>query len=189
MRENKQHLCFKSITFKASFSNDVLGDPDRPRPASKFYVWNIFTNMVFQFSILLRAMLITSIVTAASQKRYTISGVSRGVICGGATFSKLAVDSAAQLALEKHVNNQIISSYPHEFRNNENLLLISQRCRKPYQEFPILVNGKIYDGANPGAYRVVIGSIRGSQAKYCGVIYHLKKSGDFRLCKEGKSIN
>lgn len=60
-------------------------------------------------------------------------------------------------------------------------------AQKPYLEFPILSNGKVYDGGQPDTDRVVIGSISEDyeSAVYCGVITHKgEKNNQFQMCKD-----
>ncbi|CAE6355178.1 unnamed protein product [Rhizoctonia solani] len=44
-------------------------------------------------------------------------------------------------------------------------------CEAPFFEFPIF-NSKVYTGGKPGPNRVVIGSVKGTDAAFCGVITH-----------------
>jgi ribonuclease len=50
----------------------------------------------------------------------------------------------------------------------------SGHAQKPYLEFPVERNGRVYEGGSPGADRIVIGSIADdySSAMYCAVITH-----------------
>ncbi|ORX91816.1 Ribonuclease/ribotoxin [Basidiobolus meristosporus CBS 931.73] len=123
-------------------------------------------------------------ILAARQPVYTVSGVSIKATCGGQQFERSAIRSAARAALRRHANNQPVSNYPHVFRNSERFSKIDRRCRKPYQEFPIMEDSKVYRGGSPGAYRVVIGSIQGRRAKFCGLIYHPSRTGKFDVCDE-----
>ena len=60
-------------------------------------------------------------------------------------------------------------------------------AHKPYLEFPVTNTGSVYDGASPGADRIVIGSIAEdySSAIYCAVITHDgQRKNNFAECAD-----
>lgn len=68
--------------------------------------------------------------------------------------------------------------YPHVYNDYEHFNFA--HAAKPYLEFPVTTNGSAYDGASPGADRIVIGSIASdySSAVFCaGTCYSPVTSG------------
>ncbi|CAE6487597.1 unnamed protein product [Rhizoctonia solani] len=49
-------------------------------------------------------------------------------------------------------------------------------CNAPFFEFPIF-KSQVYTGGSPGPDRVVIGSVNGEDAAFCGLITHTGAAG------------
>ncbi|CAE6407102.1 unnamed protein product [Rhizoctonia solani] len=117
----------------------------------------------------------------------TISGSASGK-CGRNAFTSTQVERAASAAASRVAQGppgQIgKNKYPHRFNNREGFVF-SPNCKAPLFEFPIFQN-KVYTGESPGPDRVIIGSIRGSDAAYCGLITHTGAQGNnFVQCESG----
>lgn len=76
--------------------------------------------------------------------------------------------------------------YPHAYNDYEHFNF--KHASAPYLEFPILSDGKTFDGeTSPGADRIVIGSIAEDyqSAVYCAVITHQgEKDNEFQECQD-----
>ncbi|KAH7323374.1 Ribonuclease/ribotoxin [Rhizoctonia solani] len=108
----------------------------------------------------------------------TISGAA-GADCDDAIlFTATEVQTAAQAAASRVAEGSQIgrNRYPHRFNNREGFTFLPD-CKAPFYEFPIFKN-KVYNGGSPGADRVVIGSVRGADAAYCGVMTHRSARGN-----------
>ncbi|KAL9089463.1 MAG: hypothetical protein Q9165_005784 [Trypethelium subeluteriae] len=110
-----------------------------------------------------------------------------GCNCGGKSqYSKADINNAATKALELASQSQTLGKdkYPHTYNDYEHFDF--HQAQKPYLEFPIL-SGETYDGGQPGADRVVIGSIAQDykSAVYCATITHDgQKNDDFTECQD-----
>ncbi|KAG9120936.1 hypothetical protein FRC07_003325 [Ceratobasidium sp. 392] len=104
--------------------------------------------------------------TIPFEKR-TISGVT-GANCDGFTFTSAQVAAAASAAATHVSKGTTVGSnaYPHVFNNREGFTF-QPGCRAPYYEFP-LFRSSVYTGGDPSYNRVVIGSVSGSNAAFCG---------------------
>ena len=80
---------------------------------------------------------------------------------------------------------------PHAYNDYEKFTF--SHAHKPYLEFPIEQNGKVYDGESPGADRIVIGSISEDyqSAVFCAVITHdgQKKNGFAECADDTMNVN
>ncbi|KAG6048316.1 hypothetical protein E4U17_007183 [Claviceps sp. LM77 group G4] len=81
---------------------------------------------------------------------------SESASCGAAQYSSDAIARAANASCSRVKKGTAIgaNSYPHVYRNSEKIDL--KGLRGPFYEWPILSNGRIYDGGNPGPDRVII---------------------------------
>ncbi|CAE7177794.1 unnamed protein product [Rhizoctonia solani] len=106
----------------------------------------------------------------------TISG-AQGATCGGNQFTAANVEAAAAAAASHIANNSQIgrNKYPHKFNNREGFTFQSD-CNAPFFEFPIF-KSQVYTGGSPGPDRVVIGSVNGEDAAFCGLITHTGAAG------------
>ncbi|KAG8705560.1 hypothetical protein FRC08_001610 [Ceratobasidium sp. 394] len=103
--------------------------------------------------------------TSPAEKR-TISGVT-GADCGGFTFTADQVAAAASAAASHIASDSVVGSnkYPHVFNNR---FTFDDGCNPPFFEFPVFPS-KVYTGGSPGADRVIVGSVSGSDAAFCAV--------------------
>ncbi|CAE6355202.1 unnamed protein product [Rhizoctonia solani] len=108
-----------------------------------------------------------------------ISGAAAGK-CGNNAFTATKVNEAASAAASRVAQGsqgQVgRNKYPHKFNNREGFKFLPG-CSAPFYEFPIL-QSKVYTGENPGPDRVVIGSVNGADAAYCGLITHTGAGGN-----------
>ncbi|KAI9741308.1 MAG: hypothetical protein M1834_003025 [Cirrosporium novae-zelandiae] len=110
-----------------------------------------------------------------------------GCNCDGTDYTRTDINNAATKALSLASEGKTLGKdkYPHAYNDYEHFSFT--HAKKPYLEFPIERNGKVYDGGSPGADRVVIGSIAEDygSAVYCAVITHdgQKKNG-FAECAD-----
>jgi len=112
-----------------------------------------------------------------------------GCNCANKTdYHRDAINAACTQALRLASEGETVGrdKYPHAYNDYEHFKF--DHAQKPYLEFPIMEDGRPYDGeSSPGADRVVIGSISTdySSAVYCAVITHdgQRKNG-FTECKD-----
>lgn len=71
------------------------------------------------------------------------------VSCGRAEYTYEQIDEAAEAACEHFKAKTTVgrNNYPHRFNNRERLEFDS--IKGPYQEFPILSNGRVFTGGTP----------------------------------------
>ncbi|KAJ1305606.1 hypothetical protein OPQ81_000603 [Rhizoctonia solani] len=113
----------------------------------------------------------------------TITG-SEGATCGRNVFTASDVEAAASAAVSHIAEGSQIgrNKYPHRFNNREGLQFQGD-CQKPFYEFPIF-KSHIYTGGSPGPDRVVIGSVNGEDAVFCGLMTHTGAGGNnFLQCE------
>ncbi|KAG8751500.1 hypothetical protein FRC11_009318 [Ceratobasidium sp. 423] len=105
----------------------------------------------------------------------TISG-SQGGTCGRTTFTTSDVEAAASAAASHIAEGLHINVWTPGFKFQEG-------CEKPFYEFPIF-KSRVYDGKSPGPDRVVIGSVSGADAAFCGLMTHTGAGGNnFLQCE------
>ncbi|EPS43045.1 hypothetical protein H072_2972 [Dactylellina haptotyla CBS 200.50] len=113
-----------------------------------------------------------------------VQGVTE-INCGGKAWNLDQVQSASDESLG-HVNDGSTvgnNNYPHKFNNREGFDF-SKECTEPFYEFPI-VKGGDYDGGPPNTDRVVIGTVKGGSAFFCGAITHTGAEGNnFKECHD-----
>ncbi|KAF3938734.1 hypothetical protein ABW19_dt0203609 [Dactylella cylindrospora] len=103
--------------------------------------------------------------------------------CEGKQWTAGQVQSASEESLGHIKDGTTVGNndYPHEFNNREGFDFGD--CAKPFYEFPI-VKGGDYDGGPPNTDRVVIGSVKGDTALFCGAITHTNANGNqFNECQ------
>ncbi|KAM7196814.1 ribonuclease domain containing protein [Rhypophila sp. PSN 637] len=97
--------------------------------------------------------------------------------CGGVYYSAAAVNAASVRACNFYKAGTTVGGYPHTYNNYEGFTFA---VAGPYQEFPILSSGALYNGGSPGPDRVVI-NVPG--CKQAGAITHTGASGNaFKKC-------
>ncbi|CEL54703.1 Guanyl-specific ribonuclease F1 OS=Gibberella fujikuroi PE=1 SV=4 [Rhizoctonia solani AG-1 IB] len=121
----------------------------------------------------------TPTIDSSHLSKRTISGATAGK-CGKNSFSPTQVEAAASAAASRVAQGEQgqvgKNKYPHKFNNREGFQF-ARDCKAPFYEFPIFQN-KVYTGESPGPDRVVIGSVRGADAAYCGLITHTGAGGN-----------
>lgn len=105
----------------------------------------------------------------------------------GTGYTRADIQQAADKALSLASQGQTLGrdKYPHAYNDYEHFSF--SHAQKPYLEFPVERNGKVYDGGSPGADRVIIGSISADydSAVYCAVITHDgQKRNGFSECQD-----
>lgn len=98
--------------------------------------------------------------------------------CGSVCYTSSAIDAAINKGFDLFEEDETEGSdkYPHTYNDFEGFQF---PVDGPYQEFPILSNGKVYSGGSPGADRVVFNQ----DGDFAGVITHTGASGnDFVSC-------
>ncbi|KAL1967823.1 hypothetical protein VTN77DRAFT_2512 [Rasamsonia byssochlamydoides] len=110
-----------------------------------------------------------------------------GCNCDGTGYTRTDILNAAEKALSLASQGQTVGrdKYPHAYNDYEHFNF--KHALKPYLEFPVERNGRVYDGGSPGADRVVIGSIAQdfSSAVYFAVITHDGSKHDgFTECRD-----
>ncbi|CCO32489.1 Guanyl-specific ribonuclease U1 Short=RNase U1 [Rhizoctonia solani AG-1 IB] len=124
--------------------------------------------------------------TPALLKR-TVSGIA-AASCEQIQFTSSEVATAAAVAASRVAQGKAgqigRSKYPHKFNNREATgFEFLSGCKAPFFEFPIF-KSEVYTGGKPGADRVVIGSIKGADAAFCGIITHTGADrGSFLQCE------
>ncbi|CUA72991.1 hypothetical protein RSOLAG22IIIB_05123 [Rhizoctonia solani] len=113
----------------------------------------------------------------------TITG-AQSASCGNNEFTVTAVQSAAEAAASRVAEGSQVgrNKYPHKFNNREGFEFLPG-CQAPFFEFPIF-ESKVYTGGSPGPDRVVIGSVDGADAAFCGLMTHTGAGGNnFLQCE------
>ncbi|PTB37259.1 hypothetical protein M441DRAFT_175802 [Trichoderma asperellum CBS 433.97] len=89
-------------------------------------------------------------------------------------YGDAQVAAAANQACTLFRSGKVVGSnkYPHKFNNGEKFKF--HGVAGPYQEFPIIKTGAIYNGGSPGPDRVVINSA----CTVAGLITHNGASGN-----------
>jgi len=97
-----------------------------------------------------------------------------GCNCDGVGYTRADIQNAAEAALALASQGETLGRdrYPHVYNDYEHFNF--GHAQKPYLEFPVERDGRVYEGGSPGADRIVIGSIADdySSAMYCAVITH-----------------
>lgn len=103
-----------------------------------------------QLPALALALFAAATVTATSlapvlERRQGTTGLTH-VTCGGVSYSKAAIDDAVAEGCQLYADYETVGSskYPHKFNNREGLEFA---VAGPYQEFPVLSNGRVYSGS------------------------------------------
>ncbi|KAJ6255910.1 hypothetical protein Dda_9369 [Drechslerella dactyloides] len=101
-------------------------------------------------------------------RAHGVQGVNE-VDCQGRQWDFNQVQAASEDSLWHIQAGTFIGNngYPHHFLNREGFDFHNE-CHEPLYEFPI-VRGREYDGGAPNTDRVIIGSVRGNFAYFCGV--------------------
>ncbi|KAF3906849.1 hypothetical protein ABW21_db0202835 [Orbilia brochopaga] len=96
-----------------------------------------------------------------------VQGVTE-VDCQGRQWDFYQVQAASEESLWHIKTGKFVgyNGYPHHFQNHEGFDFHAD-CAEPFYEFPITREGD-YDGGSPHADRVVIGSVKGNAAYFCG---------------------
>ncbi|CUA72990.1 hypothetical protein RSOLAG22IIIB_05122 [Rhizoctonia solani] len=124
------------------------------------------------FAVLAVPMLTLAVPTPVENPelfKRVISG-AQGVDCGVTKFTAVVVEAAAQQAAN-YINSGVSAgrgNYPHQFYNRQGFVFLAG-CNAPFYVFPIMNSG-IYNGSVTGPDRVVIGSVKGTDAAFCGVL-------------------
>ncbi|KAG6000515.1 hypothetical protein E4U21_005397 [Claviceps maximensis] len=109
-----------------------------------------------------------------------VAAVSESATCGPKQYSSAAVDAAINAACPRVKKGTAVGNnmYPHQYKNFEKFGF--KGLSGPFFEFPLMANGQVYDGGNPGPDRVIL-------TKDCtkaGVITHQGASNNaFVECK------
>ncbi|KAG5982261.1 hypothetical protein E4U55_002152 [Claviceps digitariae] len=103
-----------------------------------------------------------------------VAAISESAKCGPNRYSSSAVAAAVDAACPRVKKGTTVgrNSYPHEYKNFEKFSF--NGLRGPYYQFPIMQNGQIFQGGNPGPDRVIL-------TKDCttaGVLTHQGASGN-----------
>ncbi|KAK4142928.1 Ribonuclease/ribotoxin [Dichotomopilus funicola] len=108
--------------------------------------------------------------TPVLERRQGTTGLGH-VTCGTTTYNKAAIDAAVAEGCQLYADRETLGSskYPHRFNNREGLQFA---VAGPYQEFPILSNGKVYSGRAPGADRIVFNPNYQGECVYVGAMTH-----------------
>ncbi|KAF3928606.1 hypothetical protein AA313_de0203866 [Arthrobotrys entomopaga] len=113
-----------------------------------------------------------------------VQGVTE-VNCEGKSWNLDQVQSASDDSLGHVADGTTVgkNDYPHKFENRERFDFNAD-CVAPFYEFPIVQDGE-YDGGPPKTDRVIIGSIRGKTAFFCGAVTHTDSEGNsFKECHD-----
>ncbi|KAG8737050.1 hypothetical protein FRC10_008646 [Ceratobasidium sp. 414] len=128
--------------------------------------------------------------TTPLEKRI-ISGVT-GADCDGSTFTADQVAAAASAAASHIASHTSVgfSKYPHVFNNHEgksspepsplsaNILMAPTQASHSILAAVLRFTSSRSSPPSPGANRVVVGSVSGSDAAFCDVITHIGATGN-----------
>ncbi|KAF3932567.1 hypothetical protein ABW20_dc0105417 [Dactylellina cionopaga] len=113
-----------------------------------------------------------------------VQGVTE-IDCEGKDWNLDQVQSASDESLGHIKDGTTVGNndYPHKFNNREGFDF-NKECTEPFYEFPIIKGGD-YDGGPPNTDRVVIGTVKGDTAYFCGAITHTNSQGNnFKECHD-----
>ncbi|KAI8917201.1 Ribonuclease/ribotoxin [Powellomyces hirtus] len=136
-----------------------------------------------KFTALLSALPILAAFVCASP----IPSPQDGEVCGPQRITSRDISSAMSAGaatppsgfLEKRYE-----PYPHAFDNREGFLTgacAKQSSAGNTMEYPIIPGG-VYDGGQPGKYRVIYYVDESNGPVYCAAVYHDGKGNTFSLC-------
>ncbi|KAG5917530.1 hypothetical protein E4U42_007206 [Claviceps africana] len=76
--------------------------------------------------------------------------------CGVNHYSSAAIAAAADAACSRVKKGTVVGGnmYPHRYKNYENFRL--NGLSGPFYEFPIMHNGQVFFGGNPGPDRIIL---------------------------------
>ncbi|SPO04350.1 related to Guanyl-specific ribonuclease F1 [Cephalotrichum gorgonifer] len=116
------------------------------------------------------------------EKRQGTGGIT-SVTCGSNRYTVSQLNAATSRGCQLYASGQTVGSnnYPHTFNNREGLPL---ETSGPYQEFPILKSGSVYNGGSPSTDRIVFNPSYNGACVYVGAITHTGASGNnFVSCR------
>ncbi|CUA74166.1 hypothetical protein RSOLAG22IIIB_10998 [Rhizoctonia solani] len=145
------------------------------------FVWNLAL-----LALAVPALAIPAPTESVDLGKRTISDVMN-INCQGVYFQDTYVEASAQKAANHLKAGTTVGNnrYPHVYRNRPENFQFQAGCNAPYYEFPLMSNGRVYNGGDPKADRVVIGSwVSGTaNAKLCGGVTHRGATGNgFKQC-------
>ncbi|KAG5986030.1 hypothetical protein E4U43_005726 [Claviceps pusilla] len=85
-----------------------------------------------------------------------VAAVRESAVCNTYQYSAAAVSAAVDAACPRVKKSTTVgdNSYPHRYNNYEKFSL--KGLSGPFYEFPIMSNGQVYYGGNPGPDRVIL---------------------------------
>ncbi|KAG9125326.1 hypothetical protein FRC07_008087 [Ceratobasidium sp. 392] len=129
------------------------------------------------------ALAIPTPIKSSSVQKRAISGLA-DASCNEISFTADQIAAAASEAVDHIARGTDVgnNNYPHVFNNRERLTF-NEGCKSPFFEFPLFTS-KVYTGGSPGPDRVVVGSVNGTDAAFCGVMTHTgaPQRNGFILC-------
>lgn len=161
-RENrKQTQSRKTKEFRSTLNHQHAVQGTQPTTHQRMGFISTNTNQALTLPILL----LIPLTHAAPEKR------ACAYTCASICYTSSAVSAAQSAGWNLYSSGQTDDSYPHEYHNYEGF---NFPVSGTYYEFPILSDGDVYGGGEPGADRVIFNQ----DDQLAGVITHRGASGD-----------